>query len=157
MTAELRVGYRPDDEWVGELDAAVTSGGFSGQASAWFDRTTVKETFVTALRAFPLSTNLPPVLQGGFWSKEKSGTLDQCHLRIAIRPHGHRGALLVQVDLATPVWRNPDDEMHHSATVRFLTTYMMVGTFASELEEVLDGRRDCVVLKSADLDAPLSS
>jgi hypothetical protein len=157
MTATLRLTYRPDDEWNGENDAAVTSGTFSGRASAWFSRMHVKETFVTALHAFPLSPSRPPILEGGFWSKEKSGVLDQYHLRIAVRPHGHRGALLVQVDLATAVWRNPDDEMHHSVTVRFLTTYMMIGTFASELDQVLGGRLDCAVLASADLDARRTS
>ena len=61
------------------------------------------------------------MIEGGFWSKENSGTLAQCHLRIALRPDNNRGALLVQVDLATECWTTPDDDRQQSVTARFLT------------------------------------
>ena len=81
--AELRISYRPDSEWQGQLDAAVTSGAFSGTGSAWFDKKWVMETFIAALSAFPLSMTEPPKIEGGFWrSKDAAKDLEQCHLRI---------------------------------------------------------------------------
>jgi hypothetical protein len=144
--AELRLSYRPDDEWHGQLDAAVTSGEFSGKGSAWFDREQLKETFVAALRAFPLSTSDPPMIEGGFWSKERPGTLEQCHLRIAIRPYDARGSLVVQVDLASASWATPDKDRQQSVTARFLTEYAALDAFACHLDQVLDAKRESAVL-----------
>jgi hypothetical protein len=146
--AELRLTYRPDNEWLGQLDAAVTSGAFSGTGSAWFDRKWLKETFITALSAFPLSTSEPPKIESGFWSKEAAETLEQCHLRIVIRPYDTRGSLLVKVDLATESRATPDKDRQQSVTARFLTEYAAIQAFASHLEQVLDGKRDVAVLSA---------
>lgn len=147
--AELRLSYNPDDEWHGQLNAVVRSGAFSGEGSAWFGRDRLKATFIAALRAFPLSASNPPIIEGGFWSKENSGTLAQCHLRIAVRPHNSRGALLVQVDLATECWTTPDHDRQQSVTTRFLTEYPALDEFASNFEQVLNGNRDSAVLRGA--------
>jgi hypothetical protein len=144
MSAELRLSYRPDDEWLGQLDASVTSGAFSGKGSAWFDREYLKETFLPALRAFPLSTSDPPMIEGGFWNPE---SLKQCHLRIAIRPYDVRGALLVQVDLASEYRATPDKDQQQSVTARFLTEYAATAAFASHLEGVLNGTRETALLR----------
>lgn len=146
-TAELHLSYRPDDEWHGQLDATVRSGAFSGRGSAWFNRQQLKETFAAALRAFPLSASDPPMIEGGFWRKEQPGTLDQCHLRIHVRPYNSRGTLLVQVDLATECWASPDNDQQQSVTARFLAEYATLGEFASHLEQVLDGKRDEAILR----------
>ena len=141
---ELRLSYKPDDEWVGELTAVVKSGAFSGKGSAWFDRKSLKESFVLAMRAFPLSAGDPPVIEGGFWSKEE--TLEQCHLRVAVRPYDRRGKLLVQVDLASPSRTTPDSDQQQLVTARFLTEYSALDKFASSLEQVLDGKSESAVL-----------
>ena len=145
--AELRLSYRPDDEWLGQLDASVVSRAFSGRGSAWFNKKEVKQTFVAALRMFPLSTVNPPLIEGGFWSKEKPVTLDQCHLRIAVRPYNVRGTLVVQVDLASESRSIPDKDLQQSATARFLAEYAAVDAFAVDLEQVLDGNRELAVLR----------
>jgi hypothetical protein len=145
-TAELRLSYKPDDEWNGQLVAIVKSGAFSGQGSAWFSRLQLKEVFVAALRAFPLSESDPPMIESGFWSKENRGSLDQCHLRIAVRPYNTRGTLLVQVDLASEYWKTPDDDQQQSVTARFLTAYAALERFGSRLEQVLNGEADTAVL-----------
>jgi hypothetical protein len=145
-SAELRLSYRPDDEWLGQLDAVVVSGVFSGRGLAWFDRQSLKEKFVGELRAFPLDQNNPPMIESGFWSKENPGTLKQCHLRIAIRPHDVRGTLLVQIDLATESWGSPDIDQQQTVTARFVTEYALLDRFASQLAEVLDGNRETAVL-----------
>jgi len=145
--AELRMTYRSDDDWTGQIIATVKSGAFSAQGSAWFDRANVNKTFVASLRAFPLLSASPPTLEGGFWSREGHGILDQCHLRIIIKPYNARGTLLVHVDLATEVWKTPDADLQNSATVRFLTEYAAVDGFADQLERVLDGETEEAVLK----------
>lgn len=148
MTApELQLTYWTDEEWTGQITATVKSGAFSARGSAWFDRTQVKQTFLAALRCFPFSLTDAPMLEGGFWSKENQGTLDQCHLRITIKPYNERGTLLVRVELATESWKTSDADLENRATIRFLTEYGMVDIFAQHLEEVLDGKRDVAVLK----------
>jgi hypothetical protein len=145
--AELRLSYRPDDQWCGQLNVAVASGAFSGEASAWFDREQLKETFVAALRHFPLSPTNMPLIEGGFWSKEPPATLEQCHLRIAIRPYNAVGSLLVQVDLASESWASPDRDRQQSVTARFVTEYAAVDAFASNLKQVLDGNGGTAILR----------
>jgi hypothetical protein len=147
MTAELRVTFVADEDWTGEIIATVKSGAFSGCGSAWFDRTNVKKTFLARLRSFPLDPINLPLIEGGFWSKENQGKLDQCHLRITIKPYSIRGQLLVQVDLASEVWKTADADLQNSATVRFVVEYAAVDRFASEFEQVLDGKMEVAVLK----------
>jgi hypothetical protein len=98
--AELRVTYSSDDGWTGELKAVAKCSGFFGEGSAWFDRSHLKENVVPAFRMFPISGSQPPTIEGGFWSKERRGEQEQCHLRIAILRFGSRGQLVVRVELA---------------------------------------------------------
>jgi hypothetical protein len=147
-TAELCLTYRPEDEWHGELNATVRSGAFSGQSSAWFDRTNLKKTFVAALRAYPLTPTALPMIEGGIWSKDNRGSLDQCHLRVAVTPSDSRGTLLVRADLATQSWRPLETDQQHSVTARFLTDYVAVAEFADELDRVLDGVQEQALIKS---------
>jgi hypothetical protein len=144
--AELRLSYRPDDEWHGQLEAAVVSAPFSGRSSAWFTRQHLKEDFIVALRKFPLSGSEPPMIESGFASKDKPRTLEQCHLRIVIRPYDGRGSLLVYVDLSSESWTTPDKDFQQSVIARFPVEYAAIDTFATHLEEVLDGKREEAVL-----------
>ncbi|WP_061026870.1 hypothetical protein [Bradyrhizobium sp. CCH5-F6] len=144
--AELQVIYRTDEEYTGRLTAIVKSGRFSAEGAAWFDRIYVKETFLVALRKFPLSAGNPPILEGGFWRSGNPTSLDQCHLRILIKPYDSRGTLLVRVDVSSEVWKTPDADLQNSATVRFRAEYPAVEAFAREFEQVLDGKREVAVL-----------
>ncbi len=144
--AKLQLTYKPDDEWVGELTAVVRSGMFSGKGTAWFDRTNLKESFLAAAQSFPFSLTSPPTIEGGFWTKGKPGSLDQCHIRIVIKPYGLRGTLLVHVDLASESWKSPDVDLQNSATIRFLTEYEAVNKFAKEIVDLLDGAREQAIL-----------
>src|SRR5688500_6027608 len=137
--AELRLSYRPDDDGTGEIVSTLRSGAFSAQGSAWFNPNWVTNTSVASLRAFPLSSADPPVLEGGFWSAESRDSLEQCHLRITIKPYNSRGTLLVQVDLGSEVWETPDADLQNCATVRFLSEYAAIDGFAGQLKRVLDG------------------
>jgi hypothetical protein len=145
--AELRLRYSPENEWNGELFAAVRSGAFSGEGSAWFGREQLQQNLVVPLRAFPLSASNPPMIEGGYWGEDKPRTLTQCHLRIAVRPFDSRGALLVQVDLASSSQTTPDKDLQQLVTVRFLTEYTALDTFAADVEQVLDGKSESAVLR----------
>ena len=144
-TAELRIAYRSDEDWTGEIIATVKAGAFSAQGSAWFDRTHVKKTFLDHLRSFPLTSANPPTMEGGFWNSH--GGLDKCHLRIGIKPYNTRGTLLVHVDLASEVWKTPDADLQNCATIRFLTEYAAVDGFAGQFEQVLNGKKDEAILQ----------
>jgi hypothetical protein len=144
--SELRVTYRTDEDWTGQIIATVKSGEFSARGAAWFDRINVKETFLATLRSYPLTAVAPALIEGGFWSKERPGSLDQCHLRIAVKPYNSRGTLLVHVDLSSEVWSTPDADLQSFATVRFTAEYAAVDRFAQEFDEVLDGKRDEAIL-----------
>ena len=144
--SELQVAYQADDDGTGKIIATVKSGDFSARGAAWFNPIKVKRTFVAALRSFPLTAATPALIEGGFWSKVNPGSLEQCHLRIAVKPHDSRGTLLVHVDLSSEVWSTPDADLQNLATIRFTTEYAAVDRFAPEFEQVLDGKRDVAVL-----------
>jgi hypothetical protein len=147
--AELEISFDPDDDALGKIVATVKSGAFSGRGSAWFDRQAVKDDFIDALRKFPLASDRLPVLQGGFWSRNARQTLEQRHLRIAVRPYNPGGQLLVEVDLATQSPDAPDVDLQQAVTARFLTDYAAAETFATDFEQVLDGQRDRAVLRDS--------
>jgi hypothetical protein len=144
-TAELRVSYKADDDGTGELVASARSGAFSGQGSAWVGRD--MDAFVARLRSFPLTAVDSPMIEGGSWSNGNPGNLEQCHLRIIIKPYNRRGTLLVHTDLSSPVWKTSDADLQSSATVRFLTEYTAVDIFAQHLAQVLAGKREEAVLE----------
>ena len=135
----LTLSCAPDDDGLGKIAVTVKSGAFSGEGEAWFDPIAVRETFVAALRAFPLSTTAPPTIEGGFWSRKKPRTLGQCHLRIVVLPYNKVGALLVRVELASESQKTADIDLQHTVTTRFLTEYAAIASFADDLDRVLDG------------------
>jgi len=145
--AELCLSYQAYDIWHGRLEAAVVAGAFSGKGSAWFSREHLKETFIAPLGTFPLSAGQLPCIEGGFWSRDNPGALEQCHLRVRVQPYDALGALLVQVDLATDSYHRPDHDQQQSVTARFLSEYATLDTFASHLGQVLDGTRESAVLQ----------
>ncbi len=136
--AELRLTWTPDYDWHGTLEGVVKSGAFRGRGCAWFDGIQLKETFIAALRAFPLSASDPPMMGDG-------------DLRIAITPYDVRGTLLIEVYLATQSWTTQPNSTQanraqQTVTARFLTEYAALDRFASHLEQVLDGNRNEAVL-----------
>jgi hypothetical protein len=150
--ALLRLSYSPDDNYCGEVTVTVISGAFAGRSKAWFDRVSIKETFIVALKSFPLSSTEPPTLEGGFWNKEELAKIDQCHLRITVVPYDLRKVPLVRVELATQVWKTADADQQHTVTARFLTEYAALDRFASDFELVLDGKSKEAILRGTTAD-----
>ena len=71
-----------DDDGTGELFAEFLVNGFSGAGSAWFDTQFLAESASESDR-FPLDEYSKPILQGGHWSKEKTGEIEQEHLAVS--------------------------------------------------------------------------
>ena len=136
---ELRVGYQPESDFDGLLQAEVRSHAFCGHGGIWVAPQYVRETFIAALRAVPIVADKPPLLEGGYWCKDKKGALEQCHLRIVVRPYNARGKLLVRVEFATEFLTTPDDDLQQAATIRFVTDYAPLAQFADGLDDALEG------------------
>jgi hypothetical protein len=145
--SQLRLTMEPDDEFTVELHAEVTSSAFSGRGSAWFNPLQVRQTFVPALKAYPLPSDNPPTLVGGYGSRDDArGLPDHGYLRVIVRPHGLRGSLLVLTEIATAMQSGADDDLQQACTTRFLTSYMALDEFAATLDRLLDGKCDEAIL-----------
>ncbi|CAL76894.1 hypothetical protein BRADO3092 [Bradyrhizobium sp. ORS 278] len=139
-TAELHVAYEPDDDGTGKIIATARAGAFAARGEAWFGREL--DDFVKGLRAYPLSWDKPPKIEGGY--DERS--LAQCLVRIVIKPFDFSGHLLVHADLATVVHSALGADVQNSASIRFLTEYAILDRFAVDFEELLNGRCKVAVL-----------
>jgi hypothetical protein len=148
--AELTLSWSPNgDEYLGILDASVSSGDFSGHGYAWFDRRQIKDTFIAAMRAYPLSAACPPKIEGSHRVGYTSNGKKPVELGIMIAPYNSRGALLVRIDLASEMHTSPDENLQHTITARFIVHYDALRKFSTDLEALLNGTRESVVLRSA--------
>ena len=140
----LRVNL--DSDGTCELHAFVTSDGFSGHGSAWFDVGRVRE-FSKALRSYPLSETNPPHIEGGYWSESAPSTLDQVHVSIRVYPIGHRGQLGVRVVIADPPIAQEDRlDSQNRAEIELRTGYNALERFALELDAMLRSSAEKAVL-----------
>ncbi|MGJ4925812.1 hypothetical protein ACQR1I_10865 [Bradyrhizobium sp. HKCCYLS2038] len=141
-TAELHIAYEPDEDRTGKIIATARAGAFAGRGEAWFG--SHLDDFVKDLGCYPLSRDKPPMIEGGYF--DGKGALEQCFVRIVVKPHDFRGHLLVQADLATLVQSTQDADVQNSASIRFLTEYAILERFAVELGDMLKGRRQVAIL-----------
>ncbi|MGJ5196162.1 hypothetical protein [Bradyrhizobium sp. HKCCYLRH1030] len=81
--AELHIVYEPDEDGTGKIVATAKTGAFAAQGEAWFGRNL--ESFLGRLRAYPLSSQTPPTIDGGYW--DGKGVLVQWLIRITIKPY----------------------------------------------------------------------
>ncbi len=127
------------------LTADVASRGFSGQSSAWFSVLPIRA-FLHECRAFPLSAEAPPVLEGGFYSAVHREMLEHFQVEIRINQFDVRGRLLVRTTLATGSGRAPDQELQQTTTTRFLTDYAALDTFCRDFGRLLqDGEGEALL------------
>lgn len=89
------------------------------------------------------------MIEGGIWSSKSSGKLEQCNLRIMVRPYNPRGTLLVQADLTGEGETAEGRGLDQSLTARFLTEYSILEKFAADFEGLLDGKRETATLPGA--------
>jgi hypothetical protein len=138
----LRLIYRREDEWYGELSAIVESGDFRGRGSAWFALEALR-TFWRLAGAYPLSESEEPHLAGGYYD-DGGETLKACHVGVRLSPHGPLGSILVTVTLAS----DDDAALHQSVTARFKVSYGDLDRFRAAFAEMLEGRSEEAVLEA---------
>lgn len=143
---ELHFRFEREDEWHGKLVASVATDGFAGEGGAWFNTDELRA-FAVSLSAFPLPTESPPSIAGGF-GVSASGP-EQVHLAVTVEPHNARGLVRATVRLAMEVWNSEADDLACCTTVRFVVTYADVGQFGPALLAVIDGRAEKATLQSS--------
>lgn len=144
--SSLRLTYRPDNAARGEVTVMVATEGFSGQGSAWFDRTEIED-FIAQLENCVTSDDPMPALAGGFFSASR--LIDE-HVGLRILPHDTVGRPRVRVHVATIVPSGSGADLRQELTASFVTTAADVTRFREALtallagsarEAVLEGRR----------------
>jgi hypothetical protein len=148
---KLLIRFMNEDDGTGKLHVRASCNGFSGDGSAWFSTEGLKD-FASALATYPISEENSPAIRGGFYSKEKSGELEQEHLSLRVYPIDRTGHLGVQIRIATEVWPQTRTESQHFVQLEILTTYEPLKRFSSQLKSLVNGD-----LKEAVLEADLSS
>jgi hypothetical protein len=125
----LRIKLNHDNDGTAELTAEVSRDGFSGVGGGWFNVSEV-EAFATALQAYPLPTDPPPSISGGY--------LGERHIHVSIRayPVNFSGALGVHVRVASPLYAGERPEEQRIAEVELATHYEELRRFALELIRV---------------------
>jgi hypothetical protein len=146
--SRLHLRFDPEDEWHGQLIATVSSNGFEGRSTAWFATDELRR-FSRALTAYPLRSEAPPHISGGFGSEPGAPEPEQVHLSVDVAPHDVRGRLRITVRLATEVWRTQDSDLGCNATVRFVATYGDIAPFSSAVLALAEGQVEEAVLQSS--------
>lgn len=134
----LRLTYRPDHAARGEVTMSVTTEGFSGRGSAWFDRSDIED-FIAQLDA----ADETPALAGGFFAASR--LIDE-HVGLRILPDAI-GRRRVRVHVATLVPSGSGADLRQELTASFLTTDAEIGRFRDALSELLAGSVDEAVLE----------
>jgi hypothetical protein len=141
----LCIRFRPDDEWIGELEVSASAGGFSGVGEAWFSKDNLRE-FSHAIMAFPLPTDAPPTISGGLGLNEKAPPQEL--VKLTFEPHNKVGAVRATVHLETANWDGKEHGLHSETTIRLIVTYGDLGRFGPAMLDLIDGRIDEAVLTS---------
>lgn len=147
MPDALLLQFKPDTDGTGELFARVHCNGYAGSGSAWFAVSALVDLAKRLGAAFPLPTDSPLGIHGGFWSKSGDG-LEQEHVGLTFYPVGAVGRVGCRVVLSTPVHMTDRQESQCSLAVELLTTYEMLGTFAGSLALLVAGGADMAVLEA---------
>lgn len=133
----LRLRFEREPDGSGELFVDVRVGAFSGASSAWFDARRLVDFAHALADAFPLSSDVPLSLEGGYWATSGS-VLEQLHVGLTFHPIGITGEVGCRVTLASPVDRNRH-EARSIVTVELRTRYEPLRVFARSLESLARG------------------
>ena len=88
----------------------------------------------------------------GFWSKEKTGTLEQLHLSIRAYQIGSKGQIGVRVRVADPrLWEDDRPEAQNAAEIELQTSYAALERFGADLEQLTQSRIEEAILQGEHL------
>lgn len=145
MTAALRLTLKKDADGTGELSAEVQVNGFSGVGAAWFNIAEIRDFGHRISRTYPLLPEQTYELQGGYWSRDQQGSLEQVHLGMRFFPFGALGQIGCRVKLATQL-ESASPAPEYAVTVELRTHYEGLQAFGAAIVAMTDGRSDEVVL-----------
>lgn len=140
----LALTYIPEDEWHGELRIEASHAGFSGKASAWFNREDIRK-FAAELRALANGGVSEAVLKGGYFSNSTTSSVP-VETNIGIQIVRHNIKHLALVELADP----DDDILPQRAVLRFYIEWAALYANAELIEAMVDatGRAELKVARS---------
>jgi hypothetical protein len=93
----LTLTYIPEDEWHGELRVEASHAGFSGKASAWFNREDIR-TFAVDLRALFNDPMREAALKGGYFSDSTTSSAPvETHVGIHVARQNLRHVAMVEL------------------------------------------------------------
>lgn len=96
----LRLTYWPEDDWHGELTVMARNAGFSGSASAWFNRAEIGR-FASDLRKLAQGHEAAAELRGGYFSDSTTSSRPvETHVGIRVARQPVR--FIAAVELADP-------------------------------------------------------
>jgi hypothetical protein len=144
----LRLKFLTDGDGTGGLYAETSCNGFAGHGYAWFSIPHLEE-FAGLLLTYPLPSEGLAPLQGGYWSKERRGELDQLHLFLRFYPIGLRGAVGCKIELRTPVQRHDPAASYNSVAAELRTSYQALSEFSADLRRLVRGEAQEAVLHGA--------
>lgn len=150
MKGYLELWLETDGDGTCELFAKFSSGEFAGQGSAWFGLKQLEEK-AELFGQYPLPVEHPVTIEGGFWSREKSGALSEEHLHIAAIPINARGGLALRVRVAAPRRNAEDPQSAFFAAGEIRTTYEDIARFSKELAALVRGERRDLRLEENEL------
>lgn len=146
----LKLSLQADDDGTGELIAEVSANGFGGKGSAWFDLQRLVA-FSEELLSYPIAPEKLPKIEGGFWSKEKKGILEQVHFLLKIYPIGSTGKLGAKIRVATPRYESDRCDSQHIAEVEIETDYNALESFAGQLKQLAKLERSDATLNGVEV------
>jgi hypothetical protein len=144
----LRLKFLTDGDGTGGLYAETSCNGFAGHGHAWFSISHFEE-FAGLLLTYPLPSEGLAPLQGGYWSKERRGELDQLHLFLRFYPIGLRGAVGCKIELRTPLQRHDPAASYNSVAAELRTSYQALSEFSADLRRLVRGEAQEAVLHAA--------
>lgn len=148
MTAKneplLALTYIPEDEWHGELSVEASHAGFSGKASAWFNREDIRK-FAADLRTLANGGVSEAVLKGGYFPDSTTSSVP-VETHIGIRVVRQNIMHVAEVELTDP----DDDILRQRASLRLHIEWAALYANADLIEAMLDaaGRAELKVARS---------
>lgn len=147
MNDYLRLTFYTDGDGTGELRVETSCDGFAGHSSAWFGIKRLEQ-FADLILTYPLPGDGLPPLQGGYWSKERRGELDELHLALRFHPVGLRGTVGCKVELRTPDRGGNVPVSLNSVAVELRTSYQELSDFSAAFRRMIRGELAEVVLRA---------
>ncbi len=128
----LRLTYWPEDDWHGELTVTARSAGFSGTASAWFNRAEIGR-FAAALRALANGEEAAAELRGGYFPDSTTSSRPvETHVGIRVARLPVR--FIAAIELADP----GDAAQPQSVSLRLEIAWAALFHAADAIEAILE-------------------